>query len=178
MRALDIVAGAPLAAALALASGCGFVVSSADFDDEVRALERRGIAAQPGQSFHIGSLLLSIARSAAGTEDAESDAVLSAVSSIDVGTFHLTGERQDLGLVVPCFAGHGWEPIVTLRSRTDHAQILVRESRGRLRGMMLAALDGDELTLVRLRGDLEPLLDAAVAGSLTSDSGPLSMARR
>ncbi len=169
-----------LLALLALTTGCGLVVSNGDFSDEVRALRRNGVELAAEESLHVGPVLMALGRQFASAEDdpdAElAAAAMKAISSVDVGVFRVTHAPANIGLLLPSFAGDGWEPIVRMRSKTENAQVLVREKGGKLRGLMVAALDGEELTLVRLHGDLEPLLEIAVAGGLTRDDGPLQFA--
>lgn len=183
-----VLAGTALLVAVGLSSGCGLVFSRADFGDELHALRRRGVQAECEESIHVGPMLLALGRqfvaseAASGGEASDPDAdlarvAMNAISSLDLGVFRVTDAPENVGLLVPSFAGDGWEPIVRVRSRNESAQVLVRESRGKLRGLMVAALDANELTLVRIQGDMEPLLEVALAGGLTSDGGPLKIAR-
>jgi hypothetical protein len=168
------LAAVAVAVASLACTGCGLVVSGSDFSDEVGALRRNGVELTTEESIHVGPLLMSLGRRFV-TEDGADEEIarvaMKAISSVDVGVFRVANSPENIGLLLPSFAGDGWEPIVRLRSRTDNAQVLVRESRGKLRGLMVAALDGEELTLVRLHGDLEPLLQVAIAGELGTGIG-------
>lgn len=60
----------------------------------------------------------------------------------------------------------GWTPAVRITNPkgADETLVLVKEDRkGRLRGVVVAARDNDELTLARVRGDLETFLANVIA---------------
>jgi hypothetical protein len=62
-------------------------------------------------------------------------------------------------------AGDGWRSMVATADGSEHAWVFSREGDdGGVTGMLVVALDQTELEVVRLDGDIDRLLTAAVAG--------------
>lgn len=148
-----------LAAALC-ATGC----FTADLSTERRAIERHtGLSLEPDVSLHIGPMLMGIAGSFTEGEDGDDvQAMIRACSSIDVAVYQVSGDRPvpKSGLLP---APDGWSMIARVRQPGESVQVYALEERGKIRRVLLTALDGDELVVMRLRGDVGEILRAALA---------------
>lgn len=136
------------------------------------------VAANPGlrvertASFGAGPLTMGLARRvlrASGDSSAREVAgMLRHVRRASVRVYETRGGAGGAGSRTPALSAHlrrqGWTPL--LRARGDDGEatwILVRERRGRIVGMLVAALDDESLVLVETTGRLDRLVEDALA---------------
>ncbi len=94
--------------------------------------------------------------------------LLENVRRVKLGVYEIVGETPDYSQYdVPGlrrFQRDGWETAVRVRETdgaredAEHVWIMYREHRDRIENMFLAVLDGENLVLIRLDGDLEGIL--------------------
>lgn len=152
-----------VAALLLLATACG----PASLREEKALVEHLvGRGAVPETSLHIGPMLLGLARWADDEDDAGADPdddLVKHLRRIDLVVYRLdAAARARLGHAGTLPLLKGWDRIVRVREKGEVAEILVRTENDRLDGMVVLAHEEDELVLVRIDGDIEPLIEAAM----------------
>ncbi len=94
-------------------------------------------------------------------------APLRGLSAIEMGVYSLPqGRKPAPSRTITRVEFAGWEDVVRARDGDDEVRVLMRTRRGRIRGLMVISRDGEEVEVMRLRGDLQELLEAIVRGSL------------
>jgi len=56
----------------------------------------------------------------------------------------------------------GWQPLVRIQEDGDEVVVLLDEKKGRIRGMVVVVAERDEWVLVRLKGDLDRVIEEAM----------------
>lgn len=145
---------------VAFTSLCGCLVSPADFRREKAAIESStGLSLEPTTSVRLGALALSLARSS----DPRSRGLVEQLERVEVAVFKVSGgsPRRAVGAFP---AGPRWTCVVQAREKDGAARIFLEETSGRLGHLLIVASERDELTLVRLEGSFDGLLEAALSG--------------
>lgn len=112
--------------------------------------------------FLMAPLASSIVRKTADTED---EAFLKDLHlrKVGVAVFHVQNQGSDVRGLDPRKLGlSGWNTLA--RVKQDGEQLLVMskpEKAGGIRNVVLVSYDGDEVVLVRIKGDLDKLVQAA-----------------
>jgi len=161
----NLVVGAVLAGILA-GSGCGLAFYRGPSGME-GALEKqldcelnRDFGLKLG--FLMAPLASSIVRKTADTED---EAFLRELHlrKVGVAVFHVENQGSEVRRLDPAKLGlSGWNTLA--RVKQDGEQLLVMskpEKAGGIRNVVLVSYDGDEVVLVRIKGDLDKLVQAA-----------------
>lgn len=92
--------------------------------------------------------------------------ILEDVRRVKVGVYRVQGDRErnldeyDLPALRRL---RGWETAARIREPDEVVWILYREHRGRVEQMFVAVLDEENLVLTRLDGDLQGILEIALA---------------
>lgn len=156
-----------------LASGC--------MSAELARVHRDVSAEMPGlgdgHAFQMGRLTMALAGRFVGDGD-EARAALRSVRGVAVGTYALPRLVDAEALVLPGLsarlARRGWAPVVASREDGEAAFLYTRVRGDVLRDLLVVALDGDEMTLVRVNGRFDEASLAALTGSdgLLGDAGP------
>ena len=152
-------------------SGC--VMGAADIAAEVDAVawELRPLHLEPEIELHFGRAVLGLASTAARWSDdldAEFAAdVLDEVDRVHVGIYELEGHRRDaprdLGLDArEELADMGWRVLVRTRDMGESHWVFVRPGVRRGYEMLVVGLEGRELVVAKLEGDLAGMIDHAV----------------
>ncbi|MCE5246205.1 MAG: DUF4252 domain-containing protein [Candidatus Polarisedimenticolia bacterium] len=152
-----------VAALCALSLGCGPFFGFADFQAERAALESSGAKLRCTTSFHVGRALL---RCGASALDGDEARLARAVDRVDFAVFEVADARGLAGSAAERLAAAlpGAEPIVRVVERGRLAAVVfARSEKGAVRELLVAALDKEELTLVRLRGDVGGLVETGIA---------------
>ncbi len=145
-----------------LAGGC--VMHAPNLNRTRLEIERR----LPGARFDreiemtVGRISLGLARRFAGDE--EGLAILRDLERAEIGIYEaraLPALRQAGGAIsfADLLEGRGWQTFVRIAGDDSVVQILFRSRRGSMRELFIGSLDHDELVLVRLRGDIQGLVD-------------------
>lgn len=134
-----------------------------------------GLTLERDEGFHLGRLSMAVvhAISRAALDRSDEDeattlALVSAIHSIDMGTYRVRGLAKGATLQLPdslarALDRHGWRTAVRERDAGEVTWVLSREQEGTVRSLYVVSFDGDELELVHLEGQLDRVLAAAVA---------------
>jgi len=158
--------GATLISLVLSASGCGLAFYRGPAGME-GALERqldcdlnRDFGLKLG--FILAPLASSIVRKTAGTDDEEFLKGLH-LRKVGVAVFHVEHQGSEVHRLDPAKLGlSGWNTLA--RVNQDGEQLLVMskpEKSGGIRNVVLVTYDGDEVAIVRIKGDLDKLVQAA-----------------
>jgi hypothetical protein len=158
--------GAVLTGAVLVGSGCGLAFYRGPAGME-GALERqldcelnRDFGLKLG--FIMAPLASSIVRKTADTDD---EAFLQGLHlrKVGVAVFHVENQGSDVRRLDPAKLGlSGWNTLA--RVKQDGEQLLVMskpEKSGGIRNVVLVTYNGGEVTIVRIKGDLDRLVQAA-----------------
>jgi hypothetical protein len=92
---------------------------------------------------------------------------LAGIRRAQVGTYRIEPKSGPLpAAILTDLEVRGWTPAIRITNPVgaDETLVLIKEDRkGRLRGVAVAARDGEELTLARVRGDLDTFLANVLA---------------
>ncbi|HET9298962.1 MAG TPA: DUF4252 domain-containing protein [Candidatus Polarisedimenticolaceae bacterium] len=157
---------AALAVALLAFTGCGLAFYRGPAGME-GAIERqldcelnRDFGLKLG--FLMAPLASSIVRKTADTGDEEFLKGLH-IRKVGVAVFHVENQGNDVRRLDPGKLGlSGWDTLA--RVKQDGEQLLVMskpEKSGSIRNVVLVTYNGDEVTIVRIKGDLDKLVQAA-----------------
>lgn len=129
--------------------------------------------------FTVGRLGMAIVRSLA---DDESRDLMKSVRKVEIGVYF--AESLPEGSYAPAtlpklFALDDWKTLTSVRSEDSLALVLARFRDENVRDMMVVVLEDEEMVLIRLRGDLQKMLDHVlekktldVPGLVTADLEP------
>ena len=162
----NTIVGAVLAGLLLSGSGCGLAFYRGPAGME-GALERqldcelnRDFGLKLG--FLLAPLASSIVRKTADTGDEEFLKGLH-LRKVGVAVFHVEDQGTDVRRLDPAKLGlSGWHTLA--RVKQDGEQLLVMskpEKSGGIRNVVLVTYNGDEVAIVRIKGDLDKLVQAA-----------------
>jgi len=147
--------------AVAFHTGCWFGTGSTS-DVRNAVTLRTGVELEPEFGIKLGRITTAMAKPFA--RHASGDSIpLKGIAKIEVGVYNVVGDREpgasgDLDVVdLP-----GWEPVVRIRDGNERIQVLCRIEGDRIRAMLVLVVDGDELVVVRLKGNLQKFLPAAI----------------
>lgn len=163
---------APTLVALALSSS-GCLVSASP---QVWSVKSEIESALPGSRFekdfavHLGRLSLALTRGIAGLaadeEDADELELLRGIKKVEVGVFENDGgghiDGQKLSKIEAALEESHWQMALRQREDDSIAWVYYRLDEKSLRGVFVIVLDRDELTIVRLKGQLDRVLSTAI----------------
>lgn len=159
--------------ALLTLAACALVVSgcmSAELARVRRDVGRDVPGLAEGHALAFGRLSLGLARGVIGSDDASAE-ILRHVRGVAVGTYSLSGPLDagalDLTAAMARIEARGWAPVVVSRDTSEAAFVFSRGRGDSIRDLLVVSFGDGELTLVRLSGNLE----AAVLAALRSDDG-------
>ncbi len=123
---------------------------------------RTGFTLEPEFGIRLGRITTAMAKPFA--KSASGDSVpLKGIAKVEVGIYNVVGHGESAargelsGLELP-----GWEPVVQVRDGNERIQVLCRVEGDRIRAMLVVVLDAEELVVVRLEGNLQKFLPAAI----------------
>lgn len=152
---------AAMLAALAVAApGCMSAELARVHRDVERDLGRSAQAARigGGHAFQFGRLSVGLARRVVGRDDPAVAVALGAVRGVAVGTYTLQGaldaESLRLDGASERLRGRGWEPVAVTRDSASATFVYARLSRDALRDLLVLTFEDNEMTLVRVSGEL------------------------
>jgi len=121
-----------------------------------------GVELQREMGLTLGPTSLWIARHAGAFDD--EDVELRGLRKIQVGVYRVLDDSVDEapGMRLDRLEQRGWKPFVRVHEADEDAAVLVRESAGRVRSLVVVVAESDEWTIVRLEGDLDALLEDAL----------------
>ena len=79
-----------------------------------------------------------------------------------MGVYNVVDSHDPVGSGMADLDLPGWEPIVRIREGDERIQVLCQIEGERIRAMLVVVLDGDELVIVRLKGNLHKFLPGAL----------------
>jgi len=130
---------------------------------------RRDIARSTGYEYScemgltIGRIGLAVARMALDEEDEELR-LLEGLTKVQVGIYQVESRPRkpgDLKLGRTHLAN--WEPMANVKEDDEDVMVLLKRKKGQVREMLVVVSDRDELTIVRMKGRLDQVLEKAVA---------------
>lgn len=160
------IGGVALLGTLLAGSGCGLAFYRGPAGME-GALERqldcelnRDFGLKLG--FLMAPLASSIVRKAADEED---EAFLKGLHlrKVGVAVFHVEHQGSDVRRLDPAKLGlAGWDTLARVKQNGEQLLVMSKpEKSGGIRNVVLVTYDGDEVAIVRIKGDLDKLVQAA-----------------
>ena len=155
------LSGSLAVVAIALIStGCWFGTGSTS-DIRYEVTDQTGVDLEPDFGIKLGRLTTAMAKPFARKAAGES-IPLKGIAKIEVGIYNVVDSRDPVESGMADLEFAGWEPIVRIRDGDERIQILCRTEGERIRAMLVVVLDGDELVVVRLKGNLHKFLPGAL----------------
>jgi hypothetical protein len=95
----------------------------------------------------------------------EHDVTLDGVRHVDVGIYNVEGLRKGFEAPRAIHPDHfkGWEPLVRVQEEGEHVLVLTREKRETIKGLLVVVAESDEWVIVRVKGNLNEILEQALA---------------
>lgn len=155
----------------AFLSGCKDAPSVASVRWELEQ-QLPGVRFERESHIRLGRLTMALAKPIvrwALDEDEEARAIVSNIKRLDVGVFRVVAlpALHELHLDLRFeqrLAANGWTMVVHEQDDADRTWVFTRaDKQGKIRGLFVAALDAEELTLVSLDGRIDRVLAAALA---------------
>lgn len=99
-----------------------------------------------------------------GLNIAGEDVPIKGLRRVEVGIYTVEGLRRGFETAGPLRIPEldDWTPVARVNDGGDSALVLVDERRGKMRHMVVIATDDDEWVIVRLRGDLDRIVEDAM----------------
>ena len=128
----------------------------------------------------LGRLSLAMLKGIAGAaigDDPDARTALAAVKGIkrfELATYEVHGTAgETLTLRLEAWFGkRGWQPMVRVRGEEDLVWVLYRERDARMRNLWMVFLDGEELAVIRIDGNLNDMVSAVLELALSGiDAG-------
>jgi len=139
---------------------------------------RRDIQASTGMEFDrtfgmtVGRMGMGIARWAVRQSD-ETDIPLEGIRKVEIGVYDITetGDRSILA------SGAGalwpeWSSLVEVHDDGEDVLVMSQRQDGSMRRLLFVIHGGDEMVLVRVTGDLEPMIEQVIRYALTEVDRP------
>ncbi len=130
---------------------------------------RRDIASSTGCRYDremgmtLGRIGLAVARMALD-EDDEEQRILRDLTKLQVGIYRVESRPADTGdMELGRISMAHWEPMVNLKEGDEDVLVLLKRKKGRVREMLVVVNERDELTIVRMKGRLDQVLEEAAA---------------
>ena len=169
-----------LAAALVVtAVGCASASTSNHVARDLAALAP-GCATERADSIVMGRTTLALVRDLVRLADDEVDPevreILRCVRRIEATTYRLSPSCELVVTALPLLArlaAEGWQAVVSSGSADDDADwVFTRaDADGSVEGLLVISVERDELEVVRLAGDIDSVLAAAIAERPVSARG-------
>lgn len=129
---------------------------------------RRNISRSTGTEYSrefgmtLGRIGLTVARLALDEND-EEQALLRGLTKVQVGVYQVESRQQDPGdLELGRISMANWEPMMSVHEGDEDVQVLLKRKEGEVREMLVVVSENDELTIVRMKGRLDEMLEEAV----------------
>ena len=150
LRALTLV----LVAGLATGTACIFRGPSGMRRELSRAA---GVELDRQMAFTIGRTGILLARMVTDGDKVP----LRGVHKVQVGIYEVKGLRPGFGEQLTLEPPHlpGWENVVRIREEDESVFIMLREEKGKVRGLLVVVAEEDEWVIVRVRGNLQRVLE-------------------
>jgi len=171
-----------LAVTVAATPGCFF---NPDIDDMVHALEDEldGVELEPEMRLRFGRASMGLARTALRwAEDDDPDVamasdILDGVREVHLGIYEVWGldETPRLPRSICDELDDGrWSLVVEARDWSSGVWVLSQVRRDEVSGLYVVSIDGHELVVVKLHGDLTRAIDSMVRGAMRGDGAALA----
>jgi hypothetical protein len=128
---------------------------------------RRDISRSTGYTYDrefgmtLGRVGLAVARMAL-EEDDEELKILRGLTRIQVGVYQVESRPRNPGdLELGRISMASWEPMMSVKEDDEDVLILLKRKKGLVREMLVVVSESEELTIVRMKGQLDQMLDEA-----------------
>lgn len=159
--------------ATVLLCGCATAIRTPE-DVRQYAGSARGVEYTREAGFEVGEGLTSLIRTAVSASNAETPAILDAIDELEVATFRTeawTLPQKPVALQASSFAG--WDPLVTMQTQRDENFLMLGRGRGdSIRHLLMVVDGGAQMTVVRLEGYLDDIVEQAMAFALNRAERP------
>jgi hypothetical protein len=95
----------------------------------------------------------------------EDEVDLRGVHHVDVGIYNVEGLRKGFEApraIHPDFF-KGWEALARVQEEGENVLVLTKEKRGGIRGLLVIVAESDEWVIVKIKGDLDQVIEQALA---------------
>jgi len=95
----------------------------------------------------------------------EDEVDLRGIHHVDVGIYPVEGLRKGFEAPRSIHPDYfeGWEALARVQEEGENVLVLTKEKRGSIRGLLVVVAESDEWVIVRVTGDLDSILEQALA---------------
>lgn len=109
-------------------------------------------------------------------DDPEVQALLRSLDGVRVRTYEVHGDRkqvtQKFVRMGSKLDSDGWEQVMLIREEDELVQMYAKPSGARIRGLTIVSVDGDEVVVVNIMGDIDPKHYGDVMLALNVEDAP------
>ncbi|HXV75462.1 MAG TPA: DUF4252 domain-containing protein [Candidatus Polarisedimenticolaceae bacterium] len=148
-----------LAVAIGCGTGCVRLVGPEDIRDDLS--RQAGVKLRQQTGFTVTRSGIWLARQFVDPEEVP----LKGIRRVEIGIYEVRGLKKSLEAQRPLDLTifRDWAPVVTVRDHGEEVSVLSRtDEQGEIRGIMIVVAEEDEWVLVRVRGRLDRIFEAAL----------------
>ena len=109
-------------------------------------------------------------------DDPETQALLRSLDGVRIRIYEVHGDHERIARnferMGSKLGNDGWSPIMLVREEGELVQMYAKPSGGEIRGLTIVSADGDEVVVVNIMGDIDPLYYQDVMVALDVDDAP------
>jgi len=109
-------------------------------------------------------------------DDPETQALLRSLDGVRVRIYEVHGDNERIARnfdhMGSKLSKDGWSPVMLVREEGELVQMYVKPSGGHIRGLTIVSADGDEVVVVNIMGDIDPVYYQDVMVALDVDNVP------
>ena len=109
-------------------------------------------------------------------DDPETQALLRSLDGVRVRIYEVHGDPERIARnfdhMGSKLSKDGWSPVMLVREEGELVQMYAKPSGGHIRGLTIVSADGDEVVVVNIMGDIDPVYYQDVMVALDVDDAP------
>jgi len=109
-------------------------------------------------------------------DDLETQALLRSLDGVRIRIYEVDGDServaQNFGHMSSKLSKDGWDPVMLVREEGELVQMYAKSSATGIQGLTIISADGDEVVVVNVMGDIDPMYYSDVMVALDVDDAP------
>ncbi len=109
-------------------------------------------------------------------DDPETQALLRSLDGVRIRIYEVHGDNERIARnfehMGSKLSKDGWSPVILVREEGELVQMYAKPSGGHLQGLTIVSADGDEVVVVNIMGDIDPVYYQDVMVALDVDNVP------
>jgi len=109
-------------------------------------------------------------------DEPETQALLRSLDGVRVRIYEVTGDHeriaQNFEHMGQKLNNDGWEPVMLIREEGELVQMYAKPSNGGIKGLTIVSAESDEVVVVNIMGDIDPVYYSNVMVALDVDDAP------